>query len=56
MMQKHLELLKIQKKDSKFHQLNITEDLIEEYRLINNKMKFCWKVGYFYYNLLKKCC
>ena len=56
MKQKHLELLKIQKKDLKSHQLNITADLIEEYRLINNRKQFCWKVGYFYYNLLKKCC
>ena len=39
-MQKHLELLKIQKMDLKFHLLNITEGLIEKYLSVNNKKKF----------------
>ena len=53
---KTLGIIKNTEKDLKSRQLSITADLVEEYRLINNRKQFCWKVGCFYYNLLKKCC
>ena len=45
MKQKHLGLLRIQKKDLKSHRLKIIADLIEEYRLVNNKRNFVGKLG-----------